>query len=79
MGRRTFSIKHKLELIKEFKEAREEGESIAGLADQYSLDRKTIWRWLANKEKYKEAKKRRWDKYILAKSEFWPTMESKMT
>ena len=42
MGRRTFSIKHKLELIREFKKAREEGESIAGLADQYGLDSNTV-------------------------------------
>ena len=49
-------IKHKLELIKEFKEAREEGESNAGLADQYRLDHKAICCWLASEDKYKEVR-----------------------
>ena len=57
MGKRTFSIKYKLEALKEIKYGLSKGESISQQAQDFGLHCKTITRWLKNEEQYQEVRK----------------------
>ena len=57
MGQCTFSIKSKLEFLKEMKEGLKNGESISQQAQDFGLHQKTVTHWLKNEERYRAARK----------------------
>ena len=57
MKRQTFSLKYKLEMVKEFRPGICLGESIGDLTRQFNIDWKTINRWLQDEKRYKTLQK----------------------
>ena len=55
MGRRSFSIKDKLAIIRDVRFGLARGQSLTSLSTELGFDRKSIRRWLKNEVAYKNA------------------------